>query len=78
MHILHDVLVIFFFFCSVRDVVAGNRVTIIRTYSPVAEYFGRFDGRNVNTLQAANYTARDVMARTKNGQRSWGAVELRC
>ena len=65
-------------FFSVRDVVAGDYITIIRTYSPVAEYFGHFDGRNVNTLQAANSTARDVMARGYNAQRTWGTVQLRC
>ena len=73
-----DVIMSCFVSCSVRDVVAGTSVTVIRTYSPVAEYFGHFDGRDVNTLQAANSTARDAMARGRYGQRSRGTVQLRC
>ena len=67
-----------FLFCSVRDVVAGSRNTIIQTYSPVADFFGFMDGRRVDTLQVANSTGRDVMTRGFGGQRTWGTVVLKC
>ena len=66
--------------CSVRDVVAGDRLTIIRTYSSVSEYFGWYDGESVRTPRLATELghARDVMAKGISDQETWGIVKPDC
>ena len=68
--------------CRVRDVVAGDYMTIIRTYASVGEYFGLQSGNNYRTPQLASSVkfARDVMAKTGNGrgQTTWGPVNVGC
>ena len=68
------------FMFSVRDMAAGWHITVIRTYSADAEYFGRYDEEDVSTPQLASDVvhARDLMAKTEYGQSTWGAVHLGC
>ena len=60
--------------------VTGWHNTIIRTYSSVAEYFGSYNGNNVMSPQLASVFphSRDMMARSYNGQNTYGAVFARC
>ena len=71
---------IVFIICSVRDVVAGYYITVIRTYSSVGEYFGYNSGENVRTPQLPTTVeySRDVMHGSKNGPNTWGTVHLGC
>ena len=64
----------------VRDVVTGRITTIVRTYSPFPEYFGRYNGTSYKSIQAARgmMHGRDVLAKSYNGQESWGPVKLDC
>ena len=66
--------------CRLRDVVAGRVATIVRTFSPFAEYFGRYNGTNYDTPQLARSMmhGRDVMAKSQYGQDTWGSVRLGC
>ena len=65
---------------SVRDVLASRHTTVVRTYSPFAEYFGRYDGVIYYSIQMASgiVHGRDVLAKEYRGQQSWGAVRLGC
>ena len=64
--------------CRARDVVAGSRMTVVRTYSPFAEYFGKYNETGYDTVQSAHGVihGRGVMAKSHYGQGSWGSVRL--
>ena len=68
------------FLCSARDVTVGDELTIVRTYSTRAEYFGRYNHRDYpQPRTAVNMDfARDLNAKTHYGQRTMGAVLLGC
>ena len=69
-----------FVLLSVRDVVAGRDLTIVRTDAEEVYYFGMYDGR-VSQHEAqlpGNLYPRDLMAKSSFGQDSYGAVSLGC
>ena len=64
---------------SVRDVVAGRFITIVRTDENEVYYFGRYNGRSHNIPQLATVSyPRDLMAKSAYGQETFGAVSLEC
>ena len=65
---------------SVRDVVAGRYLTIVRTNTDDVYYFGLYDGSAHFTpsLASDTYLPRDLMARGRYGQETYGAVKLGC
>ena len=69
-----------FFLLSVRDVVPGYRITIVRTNADEVYYFGRYNGQDYRnpTRLNGNLYPRDLMARGLGGQWSSGAVSLEC
>ena len=65
---------------SVRDVVAGRDLTIVRTDAEEVYYFGMYNGA-VEQYEAqlpGNLYPRDLMAKTYYGQDSNGAVSQGC
>ena len=65
---------------SVRDVVAGNSLTIIRTDTEDVYYFGLYNDtayRNPS-LASGNLLPRDLMARGLNDEETRGVVKLGC
>ena len=65
---------------SIRDVVAGDYMTITKTYDSAGEYIGRHGDHSFRAPQLATsieYT-RDVMSGTLCGQMSWGPVHVVC
>ena len=65
---------------SVRDVVAGFYLTIVRTDTDDVYYFGYYNGNSNTTprLASGNRPPRDLMARGSRGQETSGAVQLGC
>ena len=67
-------------FYSVRDVIAGYFITVIRTYASHGEYFGYHNENIYNTPQLASsveYT-RDVMSGSMFCPNTWGPVKVEC
>ena len=65
---------------SVRDVVAGRWITIVRIDTGEVYYFGMYDGQantNARPLVTSLYP-RDLMTKSYYGQETYGAVSLRC
>ena len=76
----HIPIIIFMFVPSVRDVVAGRRITIVRTDADEVYYFGLYDDQshtNATPLVGSLYP-RDLMAKGRHGQDTFGAVSLGC
>ena len=65
---------------SVRDVVAGQYLTIVRTDAEEIYYFGTYNGAAHwrATKLEDNLYPRDLMAKSVDGQSSYGAVSLGC
>ena len=62
------------YFCSVYDMAAVGKTTIIQTYSVEMEVFGVVGSSSTSTPQVMTYP-RDALA---YGQNSWGPVRLLC
>ena len=77
----HIPIIIFMFVLpSIRDVVAGRRITIVRTDADEVYYFGLYDDQshtNATPLVGSLYP-RDLMAKGRRGQDTFGAVSLGC
>ena len=69
-----------FFLLSVRDVVAGWGITIVRTDAEEVYYFGYYDGQAywTATQLIGSLCPRDLLAKGYHGQESYGAVSLGC